>query len=160
MKACLIAALPLLASIALPVAGMAQAVKNVRQTPAELTATANWLVDDVMQRPRGFLMGKDMQFGRVLGDRLAMAITRKLRMKDLDNPDNADKALSLLEYAFSDPEKISDAGDARPAVTLFLTDYLAEHCPVASLRLRASDLVAKLIALNSAPAGRAGPLKP
>jgi hypothetical protein len=155
MRAHLLIVFVLSTSIALPIAALAQDSKITRQ--AELTGLADQLVDDILHRARGLDLGWDVKFGRVLGDRVAVAITKRLRMRDLDSADNAERVLKLLEYGFFDPDQISDAGDAKPAVTLFLADYLAEHCSVASLRLRASDLVTKLVALNGTlPAAKAG----
>ena len=157
MRAHVLVAFSLLTSFALPVTSKAQDVKGGRPSSADLTALASRLVDDIMHRTMQFETGWDIQFGRMLGDRVAIAITKQLRMADLDNADTAQRVLRLLEYAFIDPERISDAGDSTPAVTLFLADYLAEHCPVALLRLRASDLVTKLVALNSTlPAAKVG----
>jgi len=132
--------------IGLPVVALAQDSKITRQ--AESTRMDQF-VDDLLHRVPGLDLGLDLKLGRIFGDHVAMAITKKIRMKDLDDADTAERVLKLLEYAFFEPDQISEAGDSQPAVSLFLADYLAEHCTVAALRLRASDLVTRLVALDS-----------
>jgi len=152
MRANLLMIIVLCTPIGLPVVALAQDSKITRQ--AEFTGMADQFVDDLLHRVRGLDLGLDVKLGRILGDRVAIAITKKIRMKDLDDADTSERVLKLLEYGFFDPDQISEAGDRQPAVSLFLADYLAEHCHVAALRLRASDLVTKLVALRSAMAGK------
>jgi len=82
--------------------------------------------------------------GRILGDAVAGAIARRLRMADLLDSENASRVLDLAGYAFEEPSFIQAAEDKKPGVTLLLLDHLANYSPDSSVRQRASDMITEV----------------
>jgi hypothetical protein len=82
--------------------------------------------------------------GRVLGDRVAIAIAQQFRLNDLRDTENGRRVLLLLGYAFADPASIQADDAKRPGVTLLLLDYLAERSPDVSIQRTAQELANKV----------------
>ncbi len=59
-----------------------------------------------------------------LGDGVAVAVLKIFPAKDLTSPETIRQFLPVIREAFSSPNLISNDEDKRPAVTLFLLDYL------------------------------------
>ncbi len=130
----------------LPIAAVAQP-RAVTATSA--TEAAESLIDVVRKEPVGLLLSTDEHLGRMLGDRLPVAMAVRYRLRDLSNIDNARRALVLLGYSFWQPEFIVDEADSKPAVALLLLDYLAERGPDTGVQLRAKDLAAQFEPLRT-----------
>jgi hypothetical protein len=141
----------LLMIIAYP--GYGQAPAYNPRNPDTRTAWADEVISDTIQRPRGLEIGSDVGRARILGDHIAIALARRLRLPQMAEPDITDRTLKLLADAFSEPSLIEDATDRRPAVALLILDYLANSAQTASQRLRAGALAAKLLASASVLGG-------
>jgi hypothetical protein len=100
---------------------------------------ADRLVSDYFGRSPAFSLGFDVQACQILGDRVAIAVAKKVHLGDLTATPTARRVLELLEFAFSEPELIVDAENSHPAVTLFLAEFLSEYGMESSIRLRAGD---------------------
>ena len=125
-------------TIAMSIAAAAQTVEPTR------AAQADSLVEQVMQFPVGFSLGFWDQLGRLLGDSVAGAVARRLRLAELLNSDTAIRVLGLLESAFQEPSFIRADEDKKPGVTLLLLDHLANFSPDAAVRESATQLIGKL----------------
>ncbi len=122
---------------------------KAQTTPPVPDTQVDFLVDSVMQMPGFMDIGFNEQLGRVMGDRLAVAISKKMRLADLRNPDKAKRVLLLLRYAFADPTFIQVETDKNPGTALLLLDFVEAECPDPALRQRARDLITKIEALKS-----------
>ena len=80
----------------------------------------------------------------MLGDSVAAAVARKVRLADLLDSEKAERVVTLLTYAFRNPELIQAEEDRKPGVTLLLLDHLANYSPDSVVRQRAAALTAKL----------------
>ncbi|MBZ5725874.1 MAG: hypothetical protein LAP87_12860 [Acidobacteriia bacterium] len=128
----------LIASTVAATAVIAQSANCVRCSDAET------LVTTVMAAPTVFDLSFHEHRGRILGDRVAIAIANQLRLSDLRDPEKAKRVLLLLRYAFSEPEFIQTKEDKKPGVTLMLLDLLAEEAPDAGARQTARELASKV----------------
>ena len=108
-------------------------------------------MSDFIGRSPGFVLGFDIQACQALGDRVAIAVAKKVNPRDLAAAPIGSRVLELLEYAFSEPELILDAGNSRPTVSLFLAAFLSEYGIEASTRLKAGDLASRFRTLAKAP---------
>jgi hypothetical protein len=133
-----------IASAVLLLASPLLALAQPKACAPDQTAVADNVIVSVFQLPAGNDVSTNEHFGRVLGDGLAVAIARKFRLRDLQDPSNAKRVLLLLRYSFSAPEMIMDPAVKKPAVALVLLDYLAEHGSDQDVRLAAKDLADKL----------------
>lgn len=104
---------------------------------------ADRLVSDFIGRSPGFILGFDIHACQALGDRVAIAVAKKVNPRDLVAAPIGDRVLELLEYAVSEPELIRDAENSRPTVTLFLAEFLSEYGTEPSTRLKAGDLASR-----------------
>jgi hypothetical protein len=110
--------------------------------PPNRAADADDLVERVMQPPMRMAgLSFSVKQGRALGDSVAAAIARRLRLEDLANSETAVRVLDLLEIAFYDPKFIQSPEDKKPGMTLILLDYLAGFSPDGLVRERASKLI-------------------
>ena len=112
-------------------------------------AQVDRLVDSILAAPIYIDVGFNEQFGSLLGDRLAVAISKKVRLADLRNSDKATRVLLLLRYAFSSPQFIQVEADRNPGTTLLLLDLIEEQSPDSAVSLRAKDLIIVTEALKA-----------
>ena len=88
-----------------------------------------------------FTEGPDIHMARSLGDCAATALTRNLRLKDLNDQRTALLIVQTLQYAFYDPENILVEQNRQPRAALLLLDLVAEHASDQTARVRANDLL-------------------
>jgi hypothetical protein len=112
--------------------------------------SADRLVSDYIGRSPAFSLGFDVQACRILGDRVAIAVAKKVHPRDLTASPTARRVLELLEFAFSEPGLIVDAENSHPAVALFLAEFLSEYGIESSIRLKAGDLASRFRILAKA----------
>src|SRR6266700_4513698 len=110
-------------------------------------AQVDGLVDSVLKNPVSIDTGFNQHFGGGLGDRLAVAISKRVRLADLRNPDKAKRVLMLLRYAFSAPSFIQNEADKYPGATLLLLDLIENQCPDATVQLSARESITRIEAL-------------
>ncbi len=108
------------------------------------------LVSDYIERSPAFSLGFEVQACRILGDRVALAVAKKVHPRDLTATPTARRVLELLEFAFSEPELIVGAENGHPAVTLFLAEFLSEYGMESSIRVKAGDLASRFRMLAKA----------
>ena len=111
---------------------------------------ADRLVSDYIERSPAFSLGFEVQACRILGDRVALAVAKKVHPRDLTATPTARRVLELLEFAFSEPELIVGAENGHPAVTLFLAEFLSEYGMESSIRVKAGDLASRFRMLAKA----------
>ena len=107
-------------------------------------------MSDYIGRSPAFSLGFDVQACRILGDRVAIAVAKKVHPRDLTASPTARRVLELLEFAFSEPGLIVDAENSHPAVALFLAEFLSEYGIESSIRLKAGDLASRFRILAKA----------
>jgi hypothetical protein len=69
---------------------------------------------------------------------------------DLLDSTKAERILTLLTYAFRNPELIQAEEDRTPGVTLLLLDHLANYSPDSVIRKRATELAKSYSSLHQA----------
>jgi hypothetical protein len=117
--------------------------QNAAKPDEHQSEWADRLVNDYIGRSPAFVLGFDVQAYRILGDRVAIAVAKKVHPRELTATATARRVLELLEFAFSEPELIVDAENSHPAVTLFLVEFLSEYGMESSIRLKAGDLASR-----------------
>ena len=122
---------------------------TAQTSPPVPDAEVNALVDSVLQLPFYMDIGFNEHLGSLLGDRLAVAISKKVRLADLRTPEKAKRVLLLLRYAFANPTFVQSEADRNPSTTLLLLDFLEDQCPDPALRQRARELIIRIEALKS-----------
>jgi hypothetical protein len=131
--------------IAIPLNMAAKAQTNSPVPDAQVDG----LVDSVLQGPSYIDVGFNEHFGSLLGDRLAVAISKRVRLADLRISDKANRVLLLLRYAFANPKSIQVETDGNPGTTLLLLDFIEDQCPDPAVKLRARELTVRIEALKS-----------
>jgi hypothetical protein len=86
---------------------------------------------------------------RGLGDCVAVALARDLRLSDMQKPALGGSVVALLELAFKEPSHIAMEQNKQARATLLLLDLVAEHAPDGATRLRAQDLAGRLVKANA-----------
>jgi hypothetical protein len=92
--------------------------------------------------------GFKQHFACLLGDRLAVAISKKVRLLDLRDPEKGRRILLLLRYAFATPSFIQAEADRAPGTTLLLLDLLEDQSSDPTVRLAAASLAHRIEALK------------
>jgi len=108
------------------------------------------MVGTVMRTP-SLGLGFWHQQGAVLGDAVAVALTKSLRLTDFRDPGKAEKVLTLMGYAFAEPSSIEKASDRRPRAALLLLDLIVAECPDPKLRTESARTTLTLEGIARGP---------
>ena len=130
---------------------MSVLVVHAQSSECPQCSPADRLVASILHAPNAIDLSFNEHHGRVLGDSVAIAIAKQLRLSDLLDPEKAVRVLLLVSYAFSQSAAIETDEDRRPGVSLVLLDYLAEKAPDLLIRQKAEALAIKVRASTTPP---------
>jgi hypothetical protein len=129
---------------ALAILATAPFAVTAQEAPRSRAEIADNFVQSVFAMPMGLWLSFTEHQGRLLGDSVAAAVARQLRLVELLDSEKANRVLNALSYAFEEPQFIQVDEDRKPGVTLLLLDHLANYSPDSVVRERAAALTAKI----------------